>query len=214
MPQIESGTCTISTFPLPANERTSNLLSLFTERFGHQPEFFVKVPGRVNLIGEHVDYCGYGVCPMALEQDMLLAVSSCENSTLLKIANLNAEVYCDYEGDLEKLEIKIEGAPKWYQYVLCGIKGILEILPSDITLRGLTILVHGTVPPNAGLSSSSALVSAAALATSHAHNQRISKEKLANLCAECERYIGTQGGGMDQAIAFLATEGQYNTFVL
>ncbi|KAK9738068.1 Galactokinase galactose-binding signature [Popillia japonica] len=116
MPQTESGTCTVSTFSLPSNQRTSDLLSLFTERFSHRPEFFVRVPGRVNLIGEHVDYCGYGVCPMALEQDMLLAVSSCENSSLLKIANLDAEVYCDYEGDLEKLEIKIDGAPKWYQY--------------------------------------------------------------------------------------------------
>lgn len=42
----------------------------------------------------------------------------------------------------------------------------------------------------------------------------MSKEKIANLCAECERYIGTQGGGMDQAIAFLATEGEWQTYNL
>lgn len=42
----------------------------------------------------------------------------------------------------------------------------------------------------------------------------MSKEKIASLCAECERYIGTQGGGMDQAIAFLATEGKLSVICL
>lgn len=42
----------------------------------------------------------------------------------------------------------------------------------------------------------------------------MSKDKIANLCAECERYIGTQGGGMDQAIAFLATEGKLSVMCL
>ncbi|KAF5289144.1 hypothetical protein FQR65_LT02034 [Abscondita terminalis] len=80
-------------------------------------------------------------------------------------------------------------------------------MPEDISIKGFNVAVSGIIPQSAGLSSSSALVSAAALATSYVHNFTISKEKLANLCAECERYIGTQGGGMDQAIAFLATEG-------
>lgn len=64
----------------------------------------------------------------------------------------------------------MNGAPKWYQYVLCGIKGILNVLPTSIPPKGLNILVHGNIPPSAGLSSSSALVSAAALATAHAHD--------------------------------------------
>lgn len=66
-----------------------------------------------------------------------------------------------------------EGAPQWYQYFLCGVKGILEILPKDITIKGMRIVVSGNVPQSAGLSSSSALVSAAALATAHANEVSI-----------------------------------------
>lgn len=63
-----------------------------------------------------------------------------------------------------------EGAPKWYQYFLCGMKGIAEILPKDTKLQGLNVVVSGAIPQSAGLSSSSALVSAAALVTAHANN--------------------------------------------
>lgn len=75
--------------------------------------------------------------------------------------------------ELYLCRINADSGPKWYQYVLCGIKGILDILPSNISVKGLTILVHGTIPPSAGLSSSSALVSASALATAHAHGVSI-----------------------------------------
>lgn len=63
----------------------------------------------------------------------------------------------------------VDKKPQWYQYFLCGVKGILDILPEEVPFRGFTVLVSGTIPPAAGLSSSSALVSAAALAVAEVH---------------------------------------------
>lgn len=87
------------------------------------------------------------------------------------------------------------------------MKGIIDSLPPETTAKGFYAAILGNIPPSAGLSSSSALVSAALLATSKAYDKEMTKSELANLAAKSERYIGTQGGGMDQAIAFLATEG-------
>lgn len=122
--------------------------------------------------------------------------------------------------------------PEWYNYFLCGVKGIYDELPNGPQC-GMLVTVSGNIPPAAGLSSSSALVSAATLCTSFInkvdyHLRRaitrnifihlchfsmcskqfsLNKTTLADISAKCERYIGTQGGGMDQAIAFLAIEG-------
>ncbi|EFA00753.1 N-acetylgalactosamine kinase [Tribolium castaneum] len=205
MPSENSGNVPIR--ELPQTDRFKEVAQLFAAHYAKKPDFYVRVPGRVNLIGEHIDYCGYGVCPMALEQDVVLAVAVDTKKSILRLHNAE-KIYGDFETDLKKFSISIgDGAPDWHQYFLCGIKGIFDILPKDVDLQGMNVVVSGKIPPSAGLSSSSALVSAAALATAHAHNFPMSKEKIANLCAECERYIGTQGGGMDQAIAFLATEG-------
>ncbi|XP_044269352.1 N-acetylgalactosamine kinase [Tribolium madens] len=205
MPSENSGNVTIR--ELPQTDRFKQVAEIFVSHYEKKPDFYVRVPGRVNLIGEHIDYCGYGVCPMALEQDVVLAVAVETKQTILRLHNAE-KIYQDFQVDLKHFEISIgDGAPDWHQYFLCGIKGIFDILPKDVDLKGMNIVVSGKIPPSAGLSSSSALVSAAALATAHAHSFPMSKEKIANLCAECERYIGTQGGGMDQAIAFLATEG-------
>jgi len=65
-----------------------------------------------------------------------------------------------------------------------------------------------------GLSSSSALVCSAALAFAHINQLPLSKRQLADLCAKSERYIGTEGGGMDQAIAMLATKGMQRKHVI
>lgn len=57
--------------------------------------------------------------------------------------------------------------PEWYSYFLCGVQGIAERLPENAEKRGLLVVVSGNIPPASGLSSSSALVSAATLATSY-----------------------------------------------
>lgn len=71
----------------------------------------------------------------------------------------------------------------------------------------MRIALSGNVPLAAGLSSSSALVSAAVLATGHAQGMHLDRKQLASISASCEQYIGTHSGGMDQAIAYLAKQG-------
>ena len=221
------------------NSRIRTIYEHYQSKFdGRKPSFVVRVPGRVNLIGEHIDYCGYAVFPMAVEKDILLAVGA--TSTKLNLTNLESNLYDDFLlDDVSKYEIAFP--PKWYDYFIAGFKGVIEqdqqqfnnngyksTLPKTTsctldgsngqplppptttsTLIGLDVVCSGSLPPSSGLSSSSALVCAAAVATAYAQNsqQQIHKTLMATLCASAERFIGTQGGGMDQAIAFLAEEG-------
>ncbi|XP_034032125.1 N-acetylgalactosamine kinase isoform X2 [Thalassophryne amazonica] len=94
----------------------------------------------------------------------------------------------------------------WYYYFLCGVKGIQEKFGIS-HLAGMSCLIDGTIPPSSGLSSSSALVCCAGLVTMEANKKSLSKVALAEICAKCEHYIGTEGGGMDQSISFLAERG-------
>lgn len=106
--------------------------------------------------------------------------------------------------------------PAWHNYFLCGVKGILDYIHKmgDFPRKGFMVAVSGNIPPASGLSSSSALVCSSALATAFMFDLPLNKQLLATLSASSERFIGTQGGGMDQAIAFLARKGcaQYIEF--
>ncbi|XP_042234284.1 N-acetylgalactosamine kinase-like isoform X2 [Homarus americanus] len=184
-------------------QRLRALQEKFTLEFSHNPQFYVRAPGRVNLIGEHVDYCGYAVFPMAVEQDILIALAT-NDMGKLNVHNIDKD-YPDFFCNVNNFEIHRE-QPAWFNYVLCGVRGIMDEGGIEGPLVGMDMLVGGNIPPSSGLSSSSALVCAAALAVAHAHGISLTKEKLAEICAHCETHIGTQGGGMDQAISFLATE--------
>lgn len=66
----------------------------FREHFQScQPEYYIKVPGRVNLIGEHVDYCGYSVFPMAIDQCIVVAAKRTNDRQTVRLTNLNSDRY-------------------------------------------------------------------------------------------------------------------------
>ncbi|XP_061577595.1 N-acetylgalactosamine kinase [Cololabis saira] len=189
---------------IAANERLKKLKNAFETKYGESPLFFAYAPGRVNLIGEHIDYCGYSVLPMAIEQNILAAVSA-NSSGVIQLANTNPQ-YQDFKVSCTTEIVIDRGNPKWYNYFLCGVKGIQEQF-GITSLAGMCCFVDGTVPPSSGLSSSSALVCCSGLLTAEANKKSLSKVALAEICAKCERYIGTEGGGMDQSISFLAEQG-------
>ncbi|XP_028926185.1 N-acetylgalactosamine kinase [Ornithorhynchus anatinus] len=188
---------------LSHHPRLLKLKEKFTSKFGSTPKFYVRAPGRVNLIGEHIDYCGYAVLPMAVEQDILIAVEPVQTQ-VLQLANTNP-LYPDFSGSVNDIQIN-PAQPLWHNYFLCGLKGIQE----HFSLRnptGMNCLVDGNIPASSGLSSSSALVCCAGLVAVTAQGLTLSKVELAEICTKSERYIGTEGGGMDQSISFLAEDG-------
>ncbi|KAL0290250.1 UNVERIFIED_CONTAM: Galactokinase [Sesamum angustifolium] len=194
-----------------AELRFSKLKSKFNEFFGHPPDICARSPGRVNLIGEHIDYEGYSVLPMAIRQDTIVAIRKVEGEKVLRIANVNSEKYtmCTYPADPDQ-EIDLKNH-KWGHYFICGYKGFYEYAKSkgrnvDRTV-GFQVVVDGIVPTGSGLSSSAAFVCSSTIAIMAVMGENFPKKDLAQLTCECERHIGTQSGGMDQAISVMAQSG-------
>ncbi|XP_054276630.1 N-acetylgalactosamine kinase-like [Macrosteles quadrilineatus] len=214
MEKLGNGNCehevpTLNDFPEESSLR--NRLHLLREKFSckfkAKPSLYLRVPGRVNLIGEHIDYCGYSVCPLALEQDILVAFCPSVHGQFLSIYNQDEENYKEYSTDTFDFKFSLP-TTGWASYVLCGVKKVIELLVSQgKTPVSIQMAVAGNIPPGSGLSSSSALVCAGAMVTALANKLNLSRTELAALSAEAEHYIGTVGGGMDQAIIFLASEG-------
>ncbi|KAK9845404.1 hypothetical protein WJX81_005682 [Elliptochloris bilobata] len=188
--------------------RYTALHSRFVDLYGCQPEFIVRSPGRVNLIGEHIDYMGYGVLPMAIKQDTVIAVA--RGGDKLRLNNM-ASAHAEQDFSLDPAQEVDRDNHSWGNYVVCAYKGVHEHLaragqPAP-PLFGLQLLVEGRVPQGSGLSSSAALVCAASLAVLAVHGIAVSKHEVAQFAAECEKYVGTQSGGMDQAISIMGQAG-------
>eukprot|EP01135_Chromosphaera_perkinsii_P002110 Nk52_evm44s217 gene=Nk52_evmTU44s217 len=190
------------------SERYGSITKTFTERYGEKPSFIARAPGRVNLIGEHIDYCGYSVMPMAIEHDFVIACLPEDSLRKIEAANVDDRFE---SGSFPADNLEVDSSNhSWINYFLAGVKGIHDYMDSKGCNRiksGMKVLISGTVPPGAGLSSSSAFVVASAMAAMKANGLDLDKTTLAEIAIKCERYVGTEGGGMDQAISILAEKG-------
>ncbi len=174
---------------------------VFKGHFGTFPTHLSRAPGRVNLIGEHTDYNGLPVFPMALRKEVRILFRP-RDDALVRVRNALAEFPPrDFE-----LSHRIEPYPPgdWGNYLKAACQALAQRLGP---LRGLDALVSSSVPVASGLSSSSALVIAMAQALLAANELHLPLLELAEEMARAERYTGTQGGGMDQAIALGARQG-------
>ncbi len=168
-------------------------------------EFDIYAPGRVNLLGEHTDYNGLPVLPMAIEPTIHI------HGQPLAHNEIHAALAPQPQA-LHRFEIQPTIPPHpqghWLNYVKAGILGVLDAIQNTRPQpKGALLHIDGTIPQGLGLSSSSALVVASALAFLQANEVEMDKLELAERMAEAEHYVGTRGGGMDQAACLLSSAG-------
>lgn len=194
---------------LPSQEkRWKHLLSTFESIYGHPATFVARSPGRVNIIGEHIDYSLYSVFPMAITADAILAVSTPSSpasasatSFTLRLANVQGEKFPKHEFDIPFGDIEIDSkVHEWTNYFKCGLRGALQLLKKTkgdgFKPTSMDVLMDGAVPSGGGLSSSAAFVSASALAVMVANGENaVDKTALTELAIVSERAVGVNSGG-------------------
>ena len=186
MPHIPSRETPLSVSGLsPARLATS----LFTASFATRPSVAASAPGRVNLIGEHTDYNGGPVLPVALERRTAVAARAAERWTLTSAT----------DDEIHVVDIDAPVRHAWTDY-LVGVIRELRVLRA--APPGAEIAVATNLPIGAGLSSSAALTVAAAKALSLLAGRRLSEEALAEVAFRAEYHqVGVRCGRMDQTIA-------------
>ena len=169
----------------------------FTRLFGSAPHVIAQAPGRVNLIGEHIDYSEGLVLPFAIDTVTTAAISKrSDNQVRVTSAQQSGKVETT---DLSRIAEK--SGEGWVRYVL-GVIWALEIN------HGVDIYIDGKVPLGAGLSSSAALECSVAIALNHLFQLRKDSKELALITQRAENeYVGVPCGIMDQSVSLMAKEG-------
>lgn len=149
-------------------------------------------PGRLNLIGEHIDYNGGYVLPCALDFGTYgCARKRSDRKINFTSTNLNLKV----EVDIDKIEFSESDG--WANYP----KGvILEMTKKGHKVSGIDILVSGNIPSGAGLSSSASLEVLMAVIIDNLFNEgKLDRIELIKLCQRAENtFVGVNCGIMDQ----------------
>jgi galactokinase len=182
-----------------SGDRVGRARAGFAERFGTEAEGVWAAPGRVNVIGEHTDYNGGFVLPVAMEHTTRAAVARRDDGRV---------AFASLQGDGVVVELGVAelapGRPDgWAGYPAGVVLGLRDRLAG-----GVSILVDTDVPVGAGLSSSAALTCSVALALSDLVAPELHREDLVELARSAENdFVGAPTGILDQSASVLCTAG-------
>jgi galactokinase len=168
------------------------VLSAHHERFGRGGRAF-RAPARVNLIGEHTDYTGGLVMPMAIDFQTIAVLSAREDG--------RAVFYSQNYGEDFSVDVRAPGRDprgEWSDYPV-GVWWALQ--QEGVAVDGFSLTLWGDVPLGAGLSSSASVEVATAMALLDFAEMELPIGKLANACRRAENeYVGAKTGIMDQFV--------------
>ena len=163
----------------------------------------VESPGRINLIGEHVDYNGGSVLPGAIDKKVEFTVENIPgNKCFIESKTINKK----FEFDFSSLEKSTE---HWQNYILGTVNNLIN--KKNQRLSAFSCEINSSLPIGAGISSSSALISGLAWSLIEINNLEIKKNEIVDIVSDVEHnYIGLKGGIMDQ---FTILNGQKNKLI-
>jgi galactokinase len=175
----------------------------FRRRWGVEPEFVLRAPGRINLIGDHTDYSLLPVLPMAINRGLSFAVGpapdGCTIDSLDEPAALRLGTTPAQPASLRLGTTPAQPA-SWHPYAIHA--AALLDCP-----RGLRVLVAGDLPMTGGLSSSSALVVGLLAALTRDSQTPLRGQALVEAAIEAERRAAIEGGAMDQTVIVFGQPG-------
>ncbi|TWT67198.1 galactokinase [Allorhodopirellula solitaria] len=175
------------------------------EIYGKPPEFVVAAPGRVNLIGEHIDYNDGFVLPMAIERYVVMAGSRADAKHVqsrFHSISMDSDAFLATDGS----PLDLPDTPGW----ACYVQGVLAgFAATGHPLPALDVCFDSTVPLGGGLSSSAALEVATATLLEAATGTTLDLRQKALLCQKAEHdFAGVPCGIMDQFSSVFGNAGE------
>jgi galactokinase len=179
---------------------------LFRDHFGTRPKLSIRAPGRVNLLGEHVDYNDGPVLPAAIDRAVYLAATEEPGRTVVLYAVDLGEETCIELDQLESISCRQgEELPGWALYP-AGVARALQ--DAGLEVNGARVAYASDVPIGAGLSSSAAVEVGFAALWQAIGGWQVERLRLAQLCQRAENeYVGVACGLMDQFASACGVEG-------
>ncbi len=193
--------CNAGVVVLNSNAKTlKEVRQLFRISFGGDASHVLSIPGRINLIGEHIDYHNLPVLPMAIQRHIDVAFEA----SALPSVRVESAGYESRQSCLQFEKSPHFPAGDWGNYVNAAAQLAASYWPIK---HGIDAAVESDLPPAAGLSSSSALLIGLTLALLAANGIRPGFDELMEIFPEGEQLVGTRGGGMDHAAILGARAG-------